>query len=473
VTLTPNAGCTIDLNSLTFTIQRSGTGIRQYAVRSSLDSYAANLPASINPANANLSVVATNIFQISDATTAANIGSTITLGSSYDALSSPVTFRFYGFNAEAAGGTFGIDDVVFNGATTCGGGPTCEAVVTFTEPDCTICTNPPTVAPEGPYTTCVGDAILLGDAAFGGSATMAQWSITAAAGGATIADGTLSNTAMTATPSAVTFTGAVAGTYTLTLTSDNPLGAPCTAASITTTVNVIADQVGTLSYPKATYCANEADPTPTVTGGSTDDEFTSTTGLVIDASTGVVDLSASTPGTYIITYRTSLSAACPGFATFSITINAAPTAGITVAETSGTADDGTVCAGSAITLTATGGTTYNWTLPNTSTSTTNPQSIASAVAADAGTYTVTVTNAAGCANTATTTVVVNALPTAGITIAETSGTANDGTVCAGSAITLTGTGGTSYNWTLPDASTSTTNPKALRVLLLPMQVLIP
>ncbi|MBK9459733.1 MAG: hypothetical protein IPN94_09935 [Sphingobacteriales bacterium] len=40
------------------------------------------------------------------------------------------------------------------------------------------------------------------------------------------------------------------------------------------------------------------------------------------------------------------------------------------------------------------------------------------------------------------------MPTAGISITE-SGTANDGTVCAGSAITLTATGGTSYNWTLP------------------------
>ncbi|MBK9459734.1 MAG: hypothetical protein IPN94_09940 [Sphingobacteriales bacterium] len=290
------------------------------------------------------------------------------------------------------------------------GGVTCEAVATFTEPDCTICTNPPTVAPEGPYTTCIGDAVLLGDASFGGSATAAQWSITAAAGGAAIGNGTLSNTAMTATPAAVTFTGTVAGTYTLTLTSNNPLGAPCVATNATTIVTVIADQVGTLSYPKATYCANETDPTPTVTGGSADDEFTATTGLVIDAGTGVVDLSASTPGTYTITYRTSLSAACPGFATFVITINAAPTAGISITETSGIANDGTVCADSPITLTATGGTSYNWTLPDATTSTTNPQSIASAAAANAGTYTVTVTNASGCTAT-TTTAVVNVFPT--------------------------------------------------------------
>lgn len=128
VTLTPTAGCSIDLNSITFTLQRSGTGIRQYAVRSSVDGYAANLPASISPTNANLSVVATDVFQVSDATTGANTGSTITLGATYDAVSSPVTFRFYGFNAEATGGTFSIDDVTFNGVGLCAGACSITAI---------------------------------------------------------------------------------------------------------------------------------------------------------------------------------------------------------------------------------------------------------------------------------------------------------------------------------------------------------
>ena len=114
LTITPTIGYSIDINSITFTLQRSGTGIRQYVVRSSLD-YNTNLPASISPSNANLSTVATDVFQVNDATTAAENGSTITLGSAYDALTSAVTFRFYGFNSEAAGGTFSIDNVVFSG----------------------------------------------------------------------------------------------------------------------------------------------------------------------------------------------------------------------------------------------------------------------------------------------------------------------------------------------------------------------
>ncbi|MDR2206558.1 MAG: right-handed parallel beta-helix repeat-containing protein, partial [Flavobacteriaceae bacterium] len=117
VTITPATGYTVDLNSITFTMQRSGTGIRQYMVRSSIDGYTANLSASINPANADLSVVATNIFQVADASTSAENGSTITLGgASFTGLTSAVTFRFYALNAEAATGTFGIDNVVINGS---------------------------------------------------------------------------------------------------------------------------------------------------------------------------------------------------------------------------------------------------------------------------------------------------------------------------------------------------------------------
>lgn len=118
VTITPNANVTLDVNSITFTIQRSGTGVRQYSVRGSVDAFGSNLPASISPANANLSVVPTNIFQITDPTTSAQNGSTITLDATYDNLTSAVTFRFYGYNAEATGGTFSIDNVVINGTAT-------------------------------------------------------------------------------------------------------------------------------------------------------------------------------------------------------------------------------------------------------------------------------------------------------------------------------------------------------------------
>src|SRR5678815_1584819 len=64
----------------------------------------------------------------------------------------------------------------------------------------------------------------------------------------------------------------------------------------------------------------------------------------------------------------------------------------------------------------------------------------------AGTYTVTVTNAGGCTDQATTNVTINAAPTA------TAG--NNGPRCVGQTLNLTSSGGTSYSWTGPDGFTS-------------------
>lgn len=112
--ITPDAGFALNLDSITFTIQRSSTGIRQYSVRSDIDSHASNLPASIGSTTTALSVVNSpqdNIFQIADTSTTAVNGSTITLGATFDALTQTVSFRFYGWNAEAKTGTFSIDNV--------------------------------------------------------------------------------------------------------------------------------------------------------------------------------------------------------------------------------------------------------------------------------------------------------------------------------------------------------------------------
>ncbi len=130
VTVAPQAGYSIDINTIAFTIQRSGTGIRSYAVRSSLDGFSANLSASISPANVNLGVGPGDEFRwLLDATTSAQNGSLVTLGASFDLLLSPVTYRFYGWNAEGTGGTFSIDNVAFSGVSSVVPEPTTLALV--------------------------------------------------------------------------------------------------------------------------------------------------------------------------------------------------------------------------------------------------------------------------------------------------------------------------------------------------------
>ncbi len=81
-----------------------------------------------------------------------------------------------------------------------------------------------------------------------------------------------------------------------------------------------------ISYPTTPFCSSEADPLPTLSGGAFADAFTSTAGLVfISSSTGQIDLSASTSGTYTITLTMTPGGACPVVTrTTSITITSAP-----------------------------------------------------------------------------------------------------------------------------------------------------
>lgn len=57
----------------------------------------------------------------------------------------------------------------------------------------------------------------------------------------------------------------------------------------------------TIDFPGTPFCANEANQTPVQTGQSGGVYF-SGAGLVINSSTGIIDVSASTPGSYIIDY---------------------------------------------------------------------------------------------------------------------------------------------------------------------------
>jgi hypothetical protein len=120
VSLMPANGYTLNLNSISFSMRRSGTGVRNYAIRSSLSSYANNLPASVGT-NTKLSVIAPDIFFWNfDATSTASDqkGSMITLPQSHSNISGLVNFRFYAWNAEGTTGTFSIDSVVFIGTVT-------------------------------------------------------------------------------------------------------------------------------------------------------------------------------------------------------------------------------------------------------------------------------------------------------------------------------------------------------------------
>ncbi|QQS28823.1 MAG: HYR domain-containing protein [Sphingobacteriales bacterium] len=110
-----------------------------------------------------------------------------------------------------------------------------------------------------------------------------------------------------------------------------------------------------------------------------------------------------------------------------------------------------LCEGSTISLTATGGIGFEWNGPNGYTGTGATISITNAPSAMSGVYIVTVTNAAGCTASASRTVTVHALPLATAT--------SNSPVCSGSAINLFASGGTSYLWNGPGGyASSSQNP---------------
>jgi hypothetical protein len=118
----------------------------------------------------------------------------------------------------------------------------------------------------------------------------------------------------------------------------------------------------------------------------------------------------------------------PGYLTISYTASVG-----TVTAT----NTGPYCVGATIQLNASSGTSYSWTGPNSFTSTLQNPTIPLSSISNAGVYTVVVNNI-GCLSTATTTVVINALPIVNA--------GNDQTVCAGTTTTLNASGATTYSW---------------------------
>ncbi len=182
-------------------------------------------------------------------------------------------------------------------------------------------------ATAGNYTVTVTDSN-------GCSNTSAQVSVTELALPNVAISGTLSycagpgsNTTLTATAGLSSYLWssgettqsitATAGSYTVTGTDSN--GCSNTSSSVTVTETPL-DNAG-FSYSASSYEPTDADPTPTITG-LTGGTFSGTTGLVINSTTGEIDLSASTIASHTITYDTtsSGSSVCPNTSTQTVEI---------------------------------------------------------------------------------------------------------------------------------------------------------
>lgn len=144
--------------------------------------------------------------------------------------------------------------------------------------------------------------------------------------------------------------------------------------------------------------------------------------------------SFSAPGTFTVTLDVTNSAGCQNQITHDVTVYANPTVSVAGQQ---------ICVGAQATLTAPNGfSSYNWTPGGASQSiNVNP--------ATTTTYTITVTDNHNCQGSNTVQVTVDPLPVAN------AGTAQ--TVCQGTAVTLTGSGGASYVWNPGNINTQNAN----------------
>ncbi|OWY23901.1 T9SS C-terminal target domain-containing protein [Sphingobacteriales bacterium UPWRP_1] len=284
-----------------------------------------------------------------------------------------------------------------------GGGCTASASKTITV------SAAPAAAISGSTGLCAGGTITL--TASGGSSY--AWSY----------PGGLSASGSTVTRSNATL--AMGGTYTVTVTNT----AGCTAtAGTTVTVNAAPAAAAVSNSP---VCVGSS--INLTASGGVSYAWSGPNGYTSTAQNPVRNgATASMAGNYMVTVTGA--GGCTATAVTSVTVNASP-----IVSVSGSSS---LCSGGTITLTATSGFgSYSWSGPNGFTGTGQSVSLSGATTAATGSYTVTVTNAAGCTGSASRSVTVNALP------AATAG--SNSPVCSGSNITLTATGGTSYAWSGP------------------------
>ena len=280
----------------------------------------------------------------------------------------------------------------------------------------TITVNPvPTVIANGTTTICAGSSTPL----LASGATTYNWSPAVGLSNALIANPTANPTTTT--------------TYIVTGTTN----ACSNTASVTITVNQMPNVIAS-----GTTAICEGSSTAIAASGATNYNWTPATGLNSTTSANP-SANPTTTTTYTVTGTTN---GCSNTANVTITVNPIP-----IISAEGTA---TICEGLNTPLSASGGTTYNWT-PSTGLSDSH---IANPTASPTTTTTYTVTGTTNnCSNTANITVTVNPLP------------ANAGPVTGASSVCQKDHSETynvplinnasSYFWTLPTGATgtSTTN----------------
>jgi Ig-like domain CHU_C associated/Secretion system C-terminal sorting domain len=293
-----------------------------------------------------------------------------------------------------------------------------------------------TLTAVGPVSFCVGDSVVLRAAPRG--VDVGGFGVT----GTGYSYAYQLNNAVIVGETADSLIVKQSGSYTVTVTDGNTCVA--TSAAVIVTVSPLASAA--FSYPTNTLCLSAPNPTPAISGTPGGTFSAAPIGLVIDPVTGELDLTASQPGQYTVTY--AINGPCPATADQALTLTAAPLAGFQYLS------KGSFCAGSTNTLDPSFDTdaTAGVFSADSAGLTLDPATGAVNLAtSQPGTYIVTNTIAAtgsclGVAATATLT--IEAAPNPMIAA---SGAVD---ICEGQTVTLTASGGDQYVWSTGETATS-------------------
>jgi gliding motility-associated-like protein len=222
----------------------------------------------------------------------------------------------------------------------------------------------------------------------------------------------------------------------------------CAPANASTSIEIIAQDDASFTYASATFCENETNPIASISGTAGGIFTSSPAGLSINASTGAIDLTASTlNATYVVTYTTT--GTCPDDQDFTITLNESPIAPTVTSDATGN----TICEGESLEIDASGsgmGITYNVydAVTGGNLVGTTPLTVSPTVDTD---YFVEAVNSNSCGNVGglqTISITVNSLPSVDA--------GNDETICPGDNVTLTATGTGSVIWSTSETTASIT-----------------
>lgn len=286
-TVTPNAGFQISVTSVVFLYQRSGTGPRTFALRSSFDGYVGNLGGAL----AGVDVTSTQTF---------NFG--------FSAISptcdTPITFRLYVYNSEATAGTGGPED---GGNTT-----NKDIVVNGSVSSCGGCVPPSiTSQPTSVSTTSAGTASYTVVAS--GTAPAYQWQENTGSGFSNITNGGTNPTYAGANSAVLTISNpplSMSGySYQCVVTNT----CPGTATSNTATLSIITCVTPSISPSSQSVCiSNAAVISTTISGTATSYQWqmssNNSTWLSVAAGTPAgVSYSGGTTGTISVTGTSAVS----------------------------------------------------------------------------------------------------------------------------------------------------------------------